>query len=476
MLRTMGSLTCDLSRLRAALLCALGLSACTSRPLDDLGMGDPATTSPPGTTTANPTTGGPGAPGTTAADPTTATDTTTAGATTTAASAESGGGGGGGNSGGTTTTADLSTSGTTVDATTDTTGTPDLPCVKLDTLGVDLMAGEVLDLPGCEAVPSSDCYDYIKICAPRPDGVQTCEECAPDCVGPLPNLCNGWITPQSVCGPFAEGEQCCHVYQYNWNCTDGRPFCIEGEARTAPPVAGAAWTDRATPALLAELAPAERAGLAALWAADGLAEHASVAAFARFTLQLLALGAPPELVADACRAQLDEVAHARTTLALAAAYGRPIGPGMLPIADALAAPLDRESVLVATFIEGCVGETIAAAELELAAQSCADAAVAATLRRLAADEQRHAALAWRTVQWLLRAGGPALRGALALALARVCGPAAGVDELPAALLLRHGRLPAAGRAALARHCLHAVIRPCATALLAADPPSARASA
>ena len=40
-----------------------------------------------------------------------------------------------------------------------------------------------------------------------------------------------------------------------------------------------------------------------------------------------------------------------------------------------------------------------------------------------------------------------------------------VDELAPALLRRHGRTPAADRAALARHCLHAVIRPCAEALM-----------
>jgi hypothetical protein len=465
------------SGLRAALMSALGLSACTGRALDDLGAGDPATTGAtagatdpgPGSTTVAPTTGGPGGTGssggvdatggdtTTSSDTTAGGDTTTMGvSTTTGAPSE------------TTTGADISTSGTTVDATSDTTGIPDLPCTPVAEVGVVLEPAEANAFPGCEQAMASICHDYIKICAPRPDGADSCEACAPDCVGGLPTLCDAWIRLQSVCGPFAEGEQCCHVFEHGWNCADGRPFCVDGEARVATLRDGAAWTGREAPALLAELDANQRAGLAALWVADGLAEHASVASFARFTLQLLALGAPAELVEAACRAQLDEVGHARTALALAAAYGSKVGPGPLAVDGALAGVADREAVLVATFIEGCVGETIAAAELELAAQACVDPVVAAALRSIAADEQRHATLAWRTVQWLLHTGGAALRGALTAALAGVVVPAPAIDELPATLMRRHGRTPAGERVALARHCLHAVIRPCALALLSAQ--------
>ena len=55
------------------------------------------------------------------------------------------------------------------------------------------------------------------------------------------------------------------------------------------------------------------------WTTAARAEHASVASFARFTLQLLHLGAPADLVADAQQAALDEVRHARLCFGVASA-------------------------------------------------------------------------------------------------------------------------------------------------------------
>ena len=47
--------------------------------------------------------------------------------------------------------------------------------------------------------------------------------------------------------------------------------------------------------------PALRRRLAELWSQDALLEHASIASFSRFALQLLAVAAPPALVAGAHR-------------------------------------------------------------------------------------------------------------------------------------------------------------------------------
>ncbi len=55
----------------------------------------------------------------------------------------------------------------------------------------------------------------------------------------------------------------------------------------------------------------EREALADRWTRDATYEHASIASFARVTLDLLALGAPAALVSGAQRAGLDEVEHAR---------------------------------------------------------------------------------------------------------------------------------------------------------------------
>ena len=49
------------------------------------------------------------------------------------------------------------------------------------------------------------------------------------------------------------------------------------------------------------------ASKAQAWRLSGLAEHSSVAAFARAALELMAVGAPAELGADAHQAAIDEV-------------------------------------------------------------------------------------------------------------------------------------------------------------------------
>lgn len=179
----------------------------------------------------------------------------------------------------------------------------------------------------------------------------------------------------------------------------GRPLRIAGAPVTAPPCRTDGWAQ----ATAAAAAPA-----AAAWARIGALEHASIGSFARVTLQLLALGAPADLVADTQRAAADEVAHARLAYGLASAYGgAPIGPGPLPL-DGLALDLAPEDVLDALITEACVGETLSALEVTEAADRATEPGARRVLSILAEDELRHARLAWRTLDWLLGAH-PGLR-------------------------------------------------------------------
>src|SRR5688572_7194849 len=86
----------------------------------------------------------------------------------------------------------------------------------------------------------------------------------------------------------------------------GRPFRVGGRPRFPRVARGSDWTAQV------EVMPVEqdeRAKLAELWIDDARAEHASVAAFSKLTLELLALGAPPNLVARASHAATQEVEH-----------------------------------------------------------------------------------------------------------------------------------------------------------------------
>jgi hypothetical protein len=195
-------------------------------------------------------------------------------------------------------------------------------------------------------------------------------------------------------------------------------------------------------------------------------EHASIAAFARFTLQLLALGAPAELVVDCQKAQADELEHAELAFALARAYlGHPVGPGPIDIGGALEG-VSLEAVVELAFVEGCVGETVAALEAAEGAAHCADRFVRESLERIARDERRHAELAWQFVAWALRSR-PAIASHLRLLLHEV---RAELAKPPAATkqddMLAHGIASEGTRARLRREGLGALVVPCAGALLA----------
>ncbi len=204
----------------------------------------------------------------------------------------------------------------------------------------------------------------------------------------------------------------CVAYEGAWHCESqgvcGRPLHIDEQPRTAPAVERGDW---GAPLQVGVLTDAERAERAAFWADIGALEHASVAGFARFTLQLMALGAPPALLAGAQRAGADEVEHARLAYGLASAYaGRPIGPGKMKLDD-LRIEADRATVMRDLVREACVGETLGAAEAAAAAAGESEPAVRAIWRRIAEDEQRHAVLGWQTLAWLLDGADEHVRGA-----------------------------------------------------------------
>ena len=281
------------------------------------------------------------------------------------------------------------------------------------------------------------------------------------------------------CGPIEQDDECCFIATEEMSsCTtgSGRPLLVDGHARTARPDArDRGWADGPgdTSPALEGLSTAARAALADAWTADALLEHASIASFSRFALQLLAVGAPADLVALAHRAALDEVRHARLCFALAAGYrGGPVAPSAFPFDGALAVGRDLVELAAATAREGCIGETLAAL---LAAEQLARAEDPAVRRALAVivdDEARHAELAWRTVAWAMEQGGHAVRAAVGEVFANAarCLPIAPElgDGLTAREAAAHGRLDrASARGALVR-ALAEVVLPCAEALLA-DP-------
>lgn len=264
------------------------------------------------------------------------------------------------------------------------------------------------------------------------------------------------------CREMATGDTC--EYTNGWGCqfqpVCGRPLTVDGAARTAAATPRGDWRTPARPALEA-LSAAERRALTRWWSQLGGLEHASVASFARTTMQLLALGAPADLLADTQAAAADEVRHARLAYGLASAYaGRPLGPAPLDLHD-VGLELEKAAIVTALVDEGCVGETLGAAEAGFIAEA-ADPTVAEVGRGLVVDESRHAGLAWRTLKWLL--ADEALIPVAEAALARAADRLDAADYGDGPHLPAHGLPGPDARRALHRAAFADVVRPCAEAL------------
>lgn len=167
---------------------------------------------------------------------------------------------------------------------------------------------------------------------------------------------------------------------------------------------------------------ATRTALAAQWRENGRTEHASVAAFARLTLDLMALGAPPSLVAGAQRDALDEIRHAELCFALARAIdGRNESPTSFPEA-ARARTLSRirnvalAELAVDSLVDGALHEGVSARIVAKLARRAADPSIRAIAKQIAADEGRHSAHGWDVVKFCLAEGGAPVAHALASAV------------------------------------------------------------
>lgn len=336
----------------------------------------------------------------------------------------------------------------------------------------------------CEAGQVCICGDPVGRCAQA--------DCASDADCGEGALCATYIT-EPGCGGFAfacqtsadecggdgdcpEGTQCTmkegHRVCGEINCAIGRPFLVEGVARVAEIVRRGDWCARDVSPRVGDLSADVRRVLAEEWSRSGQMEHASIAAFARFSMQLLALGAPPDLLVATNEAMGDETEHALACFALASTYsGAPTGPGPLSIEGALGSA-DLETVVRLAIVEGCVGETVAAVEAAEAARHAADPVVRGVLAKIAEDEARHAELAWRFVRWALESA-PELAATVESTVAAVLAEERGRPALAALPVdeawLAHGVARGAVKAEIRRRVVEVVVAPAARALVARRP-------
>lgn len=282
-------------------------------------------------------------------------------------------------------------------------------------------------------------------------------------------------THQETCRLDASGSFRC----FPTSCAIGRPFLIEGEQRQARAATRADWAELSSLPKLTGLSEQLRASLAEQWTRVALMEHASIAAFARFSLQLLSLGAPATLIELSTAAMVDETRHAKACFAMASHYGAmPLGPGHLAIERSMDES-GLEAIVLNAIREGCVGETLAAIEAREAAEHASDPAVRELLARISEDETRHAELAYRFVKWALSLGGPELERAVQRefnTLATETRPARGALTEADKELLEQGLVPSALRQVIRAQAIAEVILPCSRALFSREPSRAPSTA
>ncbi len=219
----------------------------------------------------------------------------------------------------------------------------------------------------------------------------------------------------------------------------GRPLRIAGRAilpEVIPRRKGAARARRVSPML--------RDALACLWLDDARLEYSSIAAFRRIARELRAHGASSALIARARRSEKQEIEHARRCFQLASRWSdQALRPLPLSVPATPARTLDE--IAVESWLDGCIGEGVAAATARAASRIARSATLRRMLRRIAREEAEHAALAWDIVRFAIDRGGePVMRA--------VCQ--ANPEALPktaspiAAELARHGRLVGAKAAAI----------------------------
>ena len=122
-------------------------------------------------------------------------------------------------------------------------------------------------------------------------------------------------------------------------------------------------------------------------------ETASVVAFQELARELEAHRAPQVLIDAAWRARRDEIRHA--TLAASLAGQSRAAPQEFE--ETLGRSLEELAILNAS--EGCVRETFGALVATHQAHHAADTRVRSALAEIAADESRHAELAWKLRAW-----------------------------------------------------------------------------
>ena len=144
----------------------------------------------------------------------------------------------------------------------------------------------------------------------------------------------------------------------------------------------------------AQLAPAERARLAATWMRRAEAEYLAISTFSVLAIDLVAAMAPADVISLCLRAGIDEIRHAEMCVRMAQIYSgeqKLPPPGMSSLPDDPARPKLHQA-LANTMLVSCVSETYATTVLSATRDLTVDPTAQAVLTSIYSDEVMHARL------------------------------------------------------------------------------------
>jgi len=209
--------------------------------------------------------------------------------------------------------------------------------------------------------------------------------------------------------PDEEKDSCCYTATYRTirsqpECVMGRPLMEEGSVKVA-----FIKRDINNPWIHALTKPLERHNITQqqceiagkFYLTTALYEHASIASFQKFGLDLMRFGAPPHLLDKAQQATRDEILHARMSFSIAASLLQEnVQPSTLDYTPTLCENITEFARH--TLIEGAIGETFAVLLASEQLRVATDPAVREFLHHVVKDEAEHAELAWETLRWCLQ--------------------------------------------------------------------------
>ena len=187
----------------------------------------------------------------------------------------------------------------------------------------------------------------------------------------------------------------------------GRPFSVKGISRMANSHdcdikdnhGSSSWKFDQAPLILENNRLNQQIGNR--WLQYAEAEHASIASFARHTLQLMSIGAPSYLLMASQKASLDEIKHAKICYGFAGAFlGVDFEPGPLDV-DGSLEKLNPREIIRSVIQDGCIEETLSAIEAKFSSYKSSNPTIKKSWIEIASDETNHAQFAWNTIRWFL---------------------------------------------------------------------------